>query len=169
MPHSNQQKSTTSRLLAFEPNEELLHTATEGRQLSPELMSGLKRLLNSRKWAQQVNIPSSHNAVAAVMVFTSSLKEGGLEILSEMHVFYEDKRIVEKWIVVEEKEPTSSQRPRVFRAAGIEKVQVDGTKVHVSVRGPLAAGGFKTIVKTFDFASEPHDIRVVPHPFVEHG
>jgi hypothetical protein len=167
MTNPHEEKSTTSRILAVEPNEELLHAAIGGRNLSPELLRSLRRLLTSRKWAQQVNIPSTHNAVAVVMVFTSALKEGGLEILSEMHVFYEDKRIVEQWIVVKEKERTTASKTHALQELGIEKVRVEGTKVHVSVRGPVADGALRTVVKTFDFAEEPHGVRVVPHPFAQ--
>jgi hypothetical protein len=169
MDNQQEQKATTRRFLTVDPNEERLLEAIEGRRLSPELVKNLKRLLKSKKWARQINIPSTHDGVAAVMVFASSLKEGGLEILCEMHVFFEDKKIVEEWMVMEENQPPSSLTAGVFRAAGIEKVRVEGTKVHVAVRGPLESGELKTIVKTFDFAEEPHDVRVVPHPFLVHA
>ena len=101
-------KSATSKIVIFEPDAAHLMQALASRDLSPGLVDFLKSLLKTKKWARKINIPSQHDDVAAVLVFTSALKEAGLEIFSELHVFFAGKIIVEKWQVVGETENLSA-------------------------------------------------------------
>ncbi len=160
-------KSTTSRIVIFEPDEDHLDKALIDRELSPELTVFLKTLLHRKKWARKINIPSGSSDAAAVLVFTTSLKEGGLEILSELHVFLAGKTIVEKWQVLGESERTSLLPKEVFRAINIEKVRVEGSTVKVEFTVPVPGGNSKSRIKTFDFAADEPSVREVPHPLLE--
>ena len=160
-------KSTTSRISIFEPDEAQLKSLLADRELSPGLIEFLKNLLKRKKWARKINIPSGHDDVAAVLVFTTSLKEGGLEIFSELHVFFAGKIMVEKWQVVGESERTSLLPKEVFRAIDINTVRIEGTKVNVEFSVPMFGGQSSSLTKTFDFSMEDAEIRVVPHPLLE--
>jgi len=160
-------KSSTKKIVIFEPDEEGLKKALVGRDLSPELAAFLKNLLKRKKWARKINIPSGRNDVAAVLVFTTTLKEAGLEIFSELHVFCAGKIMVEKWQVLGESERTSLLGKEVFRAIDISKIRVEGAEVNIEFSGPTIDGQSSTLTKTFDFAVEDPEVRIVPHPFLE--
>ena len=162
-------KSTTKRIVIFEPDEEHLHQALAGRDLSPALIDFLNNLLKTKKWTRKINIPSGHDDVAAVLVFTTSLKEEGLEILSELHVFFAGKIMVEKWQVVGGAERTSLLPKEAFHAININKVRVQGDQVNVEFSVPTIDGHSGTLVKTFDFSVERPEVRIVPHPLDEHS
>jgi hypothetical protein len=162
-------KSTTKKIVLFEPDEEQLNQAMVGRDLSPGLVEFLKNLLKAKKWARKINIPSQHDDVAAVLVFTSALKEAGLEIISELHVFYAGKTMVEKWEVVGEEEQISLLPKEAFRAIDIHKVRVQGSSVNIEISVPTARGHSGTLIRTFDFSVEGPELRIVPHPFLENG
>jgi hypothetical protein len=157
-------KSTTKRIVIFEPDEEHLHQALAGRDLSPALIDFLNNLLKTKKWTRKINIPSGHDDVAAVLVFTTSLKEEGLEILSELHVFFAGKIMVEKWQVVGGAERTSLLPKEAFHAININKVRVQGDQVNVEFSVPTIEGHSGTLIKTFDFSVEGPQVRIVPHP-----
>jgi len=160
-------KSTTSRIVIFEPDQDRLDKALLDRELTPELSDFLKNLLKRKKWARKINIPSGRDDVAAVIVFTTTLKEGGLEILSELHVFFAGKIMIEKWQVLGESERTSLLAKEVFRAINIDKVRVEGSCVNVEFSVPLPGRNSKPRVKTFDFAAGGPEVREVPHPLHE--
>jgi len=138
-----------------------------GRVISPELTEFLKNLLKAKKWARKINIPSGHTGVAAVLVFTSQLKEAGLEIFSELHVFHRNKTIVEKWEVCGETEQTYRLPKEAFMAIEIDKVRVHGPEVSIEFRVPTSEGDTETLLRTFDFSEETPGIRVVPHPLLQ--
>ena len=160
-------KPVTSRIVLLEPDEEALKRALVDREISPGLTDSLNNLLKHKKWPRKINIPSGHNDVAAVLVFTTTLKEGGLEILSELHVFYAGKSIVEKWEVVGESERISLLPKEAFRAIDISKVHVEGAQVSVEFSVPIAGGQSTTRVKVFDFSTDEPQVRNVPHPLLE--
>jgi len=160
-------KATTIKIAIFEPDEAALEKALIGRELSAELYAFLMNLLKTRKWARKINIPSGRNDLAAALVFTTNLKESGLQILSELYVFFAGNIIVEKWEVVGESERTSLLPKEVFRAIEINKIRVDGSRVNIEFSVPLPGGGGSTRIKTFDFASDAPMIRAVPHPLLE--
>lgn len=160
-------KSTTHRIVIFEPDEDEVKKALVGRELSPGLAEFLKNLLKRKKWARRINLPSGHNDVAAVLVFTTTLKEGGLEILSELHVFFAGRIAVEKWEVVGESERISLLPKEAFRAIDISKVDVEGARVSVEFTIPMAGGQSSTHVKIFDFSADEPEVRNVPHPLLE--
>jgi hypothetical protein len=160
-------KSTT-KIVIFEPDEEQLRSALTGRDISPGLAEFLKNLLNRKKWARKINIPSGHNDVAAVLVFSTTLKEGGLEIFSELHVFFSGKIMVEKWQIVGESERTSLLPKEVFRAIDINKIRVEGQEVTIEFSVPMIGGNSTTVTKTFNFAIEDPEVQIVPHPLLEH-
>ena len=162
-------KSTTKRIVLFEPDQEQLNHAMVESDLSPGLVEFLKNLLKAKKWARKINIPSGHDDVAAVLVFTSALKEAGLEIFSELHVFFAGKTMVEKWEVVGESEQISLLPKEAFRAIDIHKVRVQGAQVNIEISVPTVRGHSGTLVKTFDFSSEGPEVRIVPHPLLESG
>jgi hypothetical protein len=165
----NMSKSTTKRIVIFEPDEEHLHEALAGRDLSPALSDFFNTLFKTRKWTRKINIPSGHDDVAAVLVFTTALKEEGLEILSELHVFCAGKIIVEKWQVVGGAERISLLPKEAFHAINIEKVRVHGAQVNVEFSVPTISGHSGTVIKTFDFSVEAPKVRLVPHPLDELG
>ena len=162
-------KSITKRIVIFEPDAERLKNALAGRQVSPGLAEFLNTLLKRKKWARKINIPSDHDDVAAVLVFTTQLKEGGLEIFSELHVFCAGRSMVEKWQVVGEGERISLLPKEAFRAIDISKVRVEGVQVNVEFSVPIVGGQSRTLIKTFDFSLEDTGPRVVPHPLLEIG
>ncbi len=163
------EKSNTWRIVVLEPDPDELNRALIGRNLSPGLTAFLKNLLKTKKWTRKINIPSGHDDVAAVLVFTTSLKEGGLEIFSELHVYFGGKTIVEKWQVVGETERISLLPKEAFSAIDIEKVRVEGAQVSVEFSVPISGGNSSTLGKTFDFSVEESRVRIVPHPLLEHG
>jgi len=112
---------------------------------------------------RKINIPSSRDDLAAAIVFTSTLKDAGLEIHSELHVFFAGRTISEKWQVAGEREEKSRA---AFTSVEVCKVRLEGdTLVRVEIGMILSTGEPKTQVRTFDFAIEEPSVRVVPHPF----
>ena len=69
--------------------------------------------------------PSTHDNVAVALAFASSLKETGLEIVTELHVFFNNKIIVEEWQVVGESDKTSAIPKEAFTSMSIRKVSVE--------------------------------------------
>jgi hypothetical protein len=161
------QKFTTGRISLREPDEEHLKRELVGREISPELFQFLKNLLKAKKWTRKINIPSGHTDVAAVLVFTSQLKEAGLEIFSELHLFHLGKTIVEKWEVCGETEQTNRLPKEAFMAIEIDKVRVNGPEVSIEFRVPTSTGDTETIIRTFDFSDGAPGIRIVPHPLLQ--
>jgi hypothetical protein len=102
-----------------------------------------------------------------VHVFTTGLKEGGLEIFSELHIFLAGKIMVEKRRVVGERERISFLPKEAFRAISIDKVPVEGARVNVEFNMPTAGGQSRTLIKTFDFSVGEPEVRMVPHPLFE--
>ena len=160
-------KASTHKITLFEPDEEALKKALVGRELSPGLDAFLKNLLKRKKWTRKINLPSGYNDVAAVLVFTTTLKEGGLEILSELHVYFGGRSMVEKWEVVGELERIRLLPKEAFRAIDISKVRVDGAVVNVEFTVPTAEGQSGVHVKAFDFSAEGPEVRTVPDPLQE--
>jgi hypothetical protein len=161
-------RDTTSKIVIFEPDEETLQRALVGREVSPELGSFLKSLLQRKKWARKINIPSGHNNVAAALVFTTALKEAGLEIFSELHIFFAGKVFVEKWQVVGERERIALLPKEIFRSVDISKVRIDGARVQVEFSVPLmGAECSEKLVKTYDFSGDEPRVEMSPQPFIE--
>lgn len=161
-------KSSTRQILIFEPDEDQLKKHLAGRDISPELGQFLTRLMKGKKWPRKINIPSSHDNLAAAVVFSSELKKDGLEIFSELHVFFDGATIVEKWTVVNEADKISSLPKETFSSIEIEKVRLeDNHLVQVALKMALPGRTSKTVLRTFDFQSDEPNVRVVPHPF--HG
>src|ERR1700679_4103012 len=125
------QKFTTGRISLSEPDEEKLRQELVGREISPELFEFLKNLLKAKKWTRKINIPSGYTGVAAVLAFTSQLKEAGLEIFSELHVFHMGKSVAEKWEICGESEQIPRLPKETFMAIEIEKVRVNGPEVSI--------------------------------------
>ena len=165
---TSMRRDTTSKIVIFEPDEETLQRALVGREVAPELRAFLKNLLQRKKWARKINIPSGHNDVAAVLVFTTALKEAGLEIFSELHVFFAGKVFVEKWQVVGERERIALLPKEIFRAVDIRKVRVDGARVRVEFSLPsIGEDCRETLLKTYDFSGEEPRVELTPEPFNE--
>ena len=168
MPQPDISKSTTRQILIFEPDEELLKKHLVGRDVSPGLGQFLIRLIKGKKWARKINIPSSHDNLAAALVFSSELKAGGLEIFSELHVYFEGNTVVEKWPVVSEKDRISALPKETFTSIEIERVRLEEQHVvQVTIKIPLPGGTSKTIVRTFDFSEGSPGVRVVQHPLLD--
>ena len=161
------QKSTTKKIVLFEPDEGQLKEALAERDLSAGLITFLKNLLKTRKWTRKINIPSSHDDLAAVLVFTTALKEAGFEIFSELHVYFAGKVMIEKWQVIGESEQISLLPKEVFHAIDVNKVRVQDGQVIVEVSAPTIGGHSGTLFKTFDFTVEEPSVRFVPHPLLE--
>lgn len=159
-------KSTTRQILIYEPDEDQLTKYLAGRDISPELGKFLSRLMKGKKWPRKINIPSSHDDLAAALVFSSELKPGGLEIISELHVFLQGVTMVEKWPIVGEGDRISSMPKENFSAVEIEKVRLeDALLVQVTLKMP-SPSGTKTIVRSFDFSGTEPYVREVAHPLL---
>ncbi|MEZ0256651.1 MAG: hypothetical protein ACAI37_15305, partial [Chthoniobacter sp.] len=117
-----------------------MDAALVGRDVSPGMAEFLKNLLRRKKWVRKINIPSGYNDVAAVLLFATTLKEEGLEILSELHIYCGGKVLIEKWEVAGETEHIRSLPKETFRAIDITKVRVDGPAVKVEFTVPTPAG-----------------------------
>jgi len=153
------QKEMTRKVVISDPNEDLLKSKLEGRTLSPGLSQFLKSLVKTRKWTKNITIPSTHDNVAIALLFTSSLKEAGLEILSEIHVFYDGKTYIEVWEMLQENEPPTSLPPGIFNSVDVGKVRVHGSFIHVEMRVLLANGNKKRVLKEYDFSSDPPTVQ----------
>lgn len=160
-------KSVTAHIVISEPDEELLRKSLQGRQLSPELTRFLKNLMRTKKWTRKITLPSAHDDLAVALVFASSLKETGLEIVTELHVFYNNRIIVEEWQVVGESQQTSAIPKEAFTSMSIQKVLLIEDTVHVELNVPLPGGRGTTITKSFDFAAEEPHVRSVMHPLMD--
>ena len=156
------QKELTRKVVIADPNEELLKLKLAGRTLAPELLRFLKTLVKTRKWTKNITIPSTHDNVAVALLFTSSLKEAGLEILSEIHVFYCGRTYVEVWEMLPESEHPSSLPPRIFSSVEVGKVRVTAPLVNVEMRVLMAGGVKKRVLKTYDFKEDPPTVQTRP-------
>ncbi|HEY2343688.1 MAG TPA: hypothetical protein VGH90_11680 [Chthoniobacteraceae bacterium] len=129
----------------------------------------LKDLLRRKKWVRKINIPSGCDDVGAVLLFTTVLKEGGLEISSELHVYCAGKMMMERWEVAGEREPIRSMSKESLQAIDIKKVRVEGNLISVEFTAPSPSGQNRYFVTTFDFACEGPVARTVPHPLLRDG
>ena len=161
-------KSITANIALSEPDEDFLTKSLQGRVLSPELRKFLQNLVRTKKWTRKITLPSTHENVAVALVFASCLKESGLEIVTELHVFFNGRIIIEEWQVVGEAvtKPRQSRR-EAFTSMDIQKVLVENDSVYVDLIVPLPDGQSKTIEKAFDFASDEPRVRSVAHPLME--
>ena len=156
MPEHSAHKKSTQKVVISDPNEELLEMRLEGRTLSPELSKFLKTLIKPKKWTKNITIPSMQESVAVVLLFTSSLKQAGLEILSEIHVYYHGKIFVEIWEMLPEFETPASLPPGIFGSVDVGKVRVKNPLVYVEMKVQVADGVEKRVLKTYDFSqAEP--------------
>jgi hypothetical protein len=167
MAKSPSAKYITKHILVSEPDEEILKQSLAGRSLSPKLVQFLRNLMRTKKWTRKITLPSSHDDVAVALVFTSALRETGLEISSELHVFLSGETIIEEWRIVGEHEETSTLPTEMFTSISIEKVYVEGGMVTVELKVPMSGGEDKTVIKTFDFNSDKPTDRTVPHPALD--
>ena len=157
-------KAGTTRIVISEPSEDQLESGLKSRELAPELVSFLRNLMKANRWTRKINIPSARHDLCAALVFTSTLKESGLEIFSELHVFFAGRVMVEKWQVVGETEQTSALPQEAFSSVDIPKVRLNGTCVEVAIIGIGRGGELRTDTRRFEFGSEAQDARVVRHP-----
>ena len=164
-PESNRHDSR--RIAIFEPNLVDLDAALTGREVSRGTAEFLKNLLQRKKWVRKINIPSGCDDVAAVLLFATTLKVGGLEILSELHIYCGGKVLIEKWEVAGETEHIRSLPKESFQAIDITKVRVEGPVVKVEFTVPTPAGKSGLHETIFDFGSEGPDVRTVPHPMLQ--
>lgn len=138
-----------------------------GRDVSPELRNFLKTLLKGSKWPGKINIPSGHNDLAAAQIFSSKLKQGVLEVFSELHVFLQGVTLVEKWPVLGEADRISTLPKETFTAIEVEKVRLlENWMVQVRIRIPGADGTGKTVTRMFDFGGNQQPVRVVANPLL---
>lgn len=161
-------KSESRRIAIFEPNQGDLDEAVIGRDVSGGLAEFLANLLRRKKWVRKINIPSGYDDIAAVLLFTTTLKEGGLEILSELHIYWAGRTMIEKWEVAGEWEQISSLPKEAFQAIDITKVRVDGDVVSIEFTVPSATGRSGSYVTKFDFSGDGLDVRTVLHPLLRH-
>jgi len=160
-------KSESRRIAIFEPNQADLDEAVIGREVSGGLAGFLANLLRRKKWVRKINIPSGYDDVAAVLLFTTTLKEGGLEILSELHIYFAGRSMIEKWEVAGEWEQISSLPKEALQAIDITRVQVDGKVVSVEFTVPSSTGRSGSHVTKFDFLEDGSEVRTVLHPLLQ--
>lgn len=165
--NSQLEKSTTAHIVISEPDEEQLRRSLQGRELSPELSKFLLNLMKTKKWTRKITLPSTHENVAVALVFASTLKEGGLEIVTELHVFFNNRTIVEEWKVLGESDETSAIPKEAFTSMSIRKVVVEDDSVHVELTIPSSGGQMKVIDKRFDFGTGEPRLRTVAHPLMK--
>jgi len=168
-PEEESAKSESRRITISEPNPADLAKAMIGRDVSVGLAEFFEKLLQRKKWVRKINVPSGHDDVAAVLLFTTTLKAGGLEILSELHIYCAGKRMVEKWEVAGEWEQIRSLPKESFQAIDITKVRVDNDVVNVEFTVPSSTGAGGRYVTMFDFAGDGPEVRTVPHPLLREG
>lgn len=159
-------KSESRRIAIFEPNQGDLDEAIIGRDVSGGLVEFLANLLRRKKWVRKINIPSGHDDVAAVLLFTTTLKQGGLEILSELHIYCAGRTRIEKWEVAGEWEQIRSLPKEAFQAVDITKVRVDSDVVSIEFTVPSATGRSGSHVSKFDFSGDDLEVRTVLHPLL---
>lgn len=159
-------KKTTARISVIEPDEDQLAQRLAGRDLTPELFAFLRNIVKTRKWLRKINIPSGHDDAAVVLVFTASLKDGGFEIFSELHVFLAGKVLVEKWLVCPEGESIAYLPKGSLRAIEIRKVHVHAPEVTIEFLAAAEAGQNDLLVRKFDFSADRPTVEIVPHPFL---
>jgi len=160
------EKLLTSRISIFEPDETQLVKELIGREVSPGLMSFLKGVLKTKKWTRKINIPSGHDDAAAVLVFTAAMKEGGLEIFSELYVYLCGQTLIEKWQVCGEGRELAGLPKEALNAVEINKVSVDGQQVTIEFQAPMPGGYSEVIVREFDFSVERPRLTIVPNPLL---
>lgn len=163
---SKRGKSDSRKIAIFEPNQEGLEQAVIGRDVSPGLAEFLKNLLRRRKWVRKINIPSGRDDVAAVLVWTTTLKPGGFEMLSELHVYFAGRTMIEKWEVAGESERIRSLPKEAFQAIDITKIRVEGAVVTLEFTVPRPGGKSSAYVTTFNFDGREPDVRTVVHPLL---
>ncbi len=146
-----------------------LQKAVAGREVSRGLAEFLENLLRRKKWVRKINIPARHDDVAAVLLFTTTLKKGGLEILSELHIYCAGKKMIEKWEVAGEWDSIRSLPKESFQAIDITSVRVEGESVSVEFTVPSSTGQSEALVTTFDFLDAGPEVRTVPHPLLRRG
>jgi hypothetical protein len=137
-----------------------------GRDVSPELGEFLNRLLHGKRWPKKVNIPSSYNDVAAVLIYSPDLQENALANFSELHVFCGGSSMVEKWEVTGH---AVSRLPRdAFGGMEIEKVRLEAERlVKVLISVPHSPQGAQIVERLFDFSGGAPRIRTIAHPMQE--
>lgn len=165
-PEPEWAKSESRRIAIFEPNQADLDLAVIGRDVSPGLAKFLRDLLLRKKWVRKINIPSGYDDVAAVLLFTTVLKEGGLEILSELHIYCAGRRMIEKWEIAGERQQIRLLPKEAFQAIDITKVRVEGDVVSIEFTTPSSSGPSDLYVTVFDFADDGPEVRTVPHPLL---
>lgn len=165
-PGSKEGKSDSRKIAIFEPSQEGLDQAVIGRDVSPGLAEYLKNLLRRQKWVRKINIPSGWDDAAAVLVWTTRLKPGGFEMLSELHVYLAGRVMIEKWEIAGELERIRSLPQESFQAIDITKVRVEGKVVTLEFTVPRPGGASSAYVTAFDFAREGSDVRTVVHPLL---
>lgn len=163
-PASGGGKSDSRKIDIVEPSQECLDKAIIGRDVSAGLAQFLKNLLRRQKWVRKINIPSGQDDVAAVLVWTTTLKSGGFEMLSELHIYFAGRIMVEKWEVAGEMERIRSLPQESFQAIDITKVRVEGEVVTLEFTVPRPGGESSAYVTTFDFTGGEPDVRTVVHP-----
>jgi len=162
MTEPSLQKELTRKVVISDPSEELLQTKLAGRTIAPELFKFLKNLVKTRKWTKNITVPSTHDNVAVALLFTSSLKEAGLEILREIHVFYCGRTYVEVWEMLPETEHPTMLAPGIFSSVEVGKVRVNGTLVNVEMRVLQDGGIKKRVLKTYNFAKDEPTVQTRP-------
>lgn len=155
-------KFFTQHVVIRDPEEKLLEEQLKNRALTPELLKFLKRLVKTKKWTKKITIPSAHDDVAVVLLFTSSLKQGGLEIITEIHVFFAGRIVVEEWETLPESRNPSSLPVGIFASMDIEKVRVLDKQVEVALRMQAPDGKNTRILKTYDFLTEKPTVQTRP-------
>jgi hypothetical protein len=169
-PPPSEPKSTkreSRRIAIFEPNQRDLDEAVIGRDVSGGLAEFLANLLRRKKWVRKINIPSNYDDVAAVLLFTTTLKKGGLEILSELHIYCDGRAMIEKWEVAGEWEQMRSMPKEAFQAIDITAVRVDADMVSVEFTVPSSKGRSGSYVTKFDFRGDGPAVRTVLHPLLQ--
>ncbi len=97
MSQATQSKAVTQNIVVTEPEAEHLDKQLLDRLFSPELLRFLRSVVKRNKWTKKITLPSTHENTAVVLLFKSDLKNGGLEIVTQIHVFYDGRTFVEEW------------------------------------------------------------------------
>ncbi|MEI9898025.1 MAG: hypothetical protein WDN28_30255 [Chthoniobacter sp.] len=163
-------KSSTQRIVIFEPDEAQLKSALADRQISSGLAEFLKNLLKRKRWARKINIPSDHEDVAAVLVFTTTLKDGGVGDFQRTARLFRGPHHGGKMAGGRRSRSGSRCcRRKPFARSISPRFRVEGAQVDVEFSVPIVGGQSRTLVKTFDFSVEDSEVRIVPHPLLQIG
>lgn len=138
-----------------EPEDERLRAFLGDRKVTPAMRRFLTCLLETNSGASSINIPSSHDDLAAAIVLPEPGGQRDETQTAEVHVFFEGRTAIEEWTATAQADPDAAPREKILSGLDIEKVRLIGEMtVHVIIRNTVENN--QASVGVFDFrGAEP--------------